>query len=41
VVEPHVAQARGSGSAWAQWWQTSLPAWRWTMVETSQLGQAQ
>ena len=25
VVEPHSEQAPGSGSAWAQWWQTSRP----------------
>ena len=34
-------QARGSGSAWAQWWQTRRPLWRWTISETSQLGQPQ
>ena len=39
VVEPHSGQARGSGSAWAQWWQTRRPLWRWTISETSQLGQ--
>ena len=41
VVEPHSTQAPGSGSAWAQWWQTSRPLWRWTISETSQLGQSQ
>ena len=41
VVEPHSGQARGSGSAWAQWWQTRRPLWRWTISETSQLGQSQ
>ena len=29
------------GSAWAQWWQTRRPLWRWTISETSQLGQLQ
>ena len=41
VVESQSGQARGSGSEWAQWWQTIRPAWRWTISETSQLGQPQ
>ncbi len=41
VVEPHSVQARGAGSAWAQWWHTRRPLWRWTISETSQLGQSQ
>ena len=41
VVEAHSGQARGCGSAWAQWWQTRRPLWRWTISETSQLGQFQ
>ena len=41
MVEPHSLQARGAGSAWAQWWQTRRPLPRWTISETSQLGQPQ
>ena len=41
VVESQSPQARGSGSAWAQWWQTRRPLSRWTISETSQLGQLQ
>ena len=41
VVEPHSPQTAGSGSEWAQWWQTRRPLWRWTISETSQLGQSQ
>ncbi len=41
VVESQSGQDAGSGSAWAQWWQTRRPLWRWTISETSQLGQLQ
>jgi hypothetical protein len=41
VVESQLPQLRGSGSACAQWWQTSRSPSRWTISETSQLGQLQ
>ena len=41
VVEAQTGQARGARSEWLQWWQTRRPDSRWTISETSQLGQPQ
>src|ERR1700761_5918617 len=41
VVEEQTGQARGARSEWLQWWQTRRPDSRWTISETSQLGQPQ